>query len=331
MNFIKKLGQTILGFSLVILFLFSSCQSENTETTESQQENTQESGEIFFKLSLAQWSFHKALGIRGNEPTMDNLEFAEKAKALGFEGVEYVSAFFQDKAEDMDYLGEMKKRSDEAGIQNLLIMVDGEGDLGVYEDEAARLKNVENHYKWVDAAKFLGCHSIRVNAHGEGDKAAITEAVVKSLTQLSEYAAKKGINIIVENHGGISSDADWLAEVMETINMDNCGILPDFGNFCVETSTGKRWEGECINEFDRYEGVELFMPFAKGVSAKSHSFDDDGNETATDYKRMMQIVKDAGYTGFVGVEFEGDEVSEEEGILLTKALLEKVGRELSQK
>ena len=136
------------------------------------------------------------------------------------------------------------------------------------------------------------------------------------------------INVIVENHGGYSSDGSWLASVIQNTEMANCGTLPDFGNFCIERDSGKQWEGKCINEFDRYKGVEMFMPLAKSVSAKSHDFDENGNETHTDYSKMLKIVKNAGYSGYIGVEYEGSELSEYEGIKATKALLEKIGKEL---
>jgi len=209
-------------------------------------------------------------------------------------------------------------------------MIDNEG--GMAETDA-KLRNeaVENHYKWVDAAKFLGCHSIRVNAFSSNKNAEeAAKAAVDGLGKLAEYGNGAGINVIVENHGGFSSNGQWLSGVMKTINLPNCGTLPDFGNFCIrrDNKTGNPWEGDCVEEYDRYQGVAEMMPFAKGVSAKSHEFDDQGNCIETDYRKMLKVVKDAGYTGRLGIEYEGDKHSEEEGIKLTKALLEKVGAEL---
>lgn len=325
-NFIRKSSQAALGLGLLgSMNLLSSCENSAEES----EQQAEQSADLFFKLSLAQWSFHKALGLNDDKKvTLEHLDFAAKARELGFEGVEYVTHFFQDKAEDEAYLAEMKKRAEDNDIQSLLIMVDGEGDLAITDDEALRTKNIENHYRWVEAAHFLGCHSIRVNVFGAGTPEAMTEAAKDSLTRLSDYAAKENINILVENHGGMSSNGNWMANVMKEVNLKNCGMLPDFGNFCVEREDGERWGAKCIKEFDKYEGVELFMPYAKAVSAKSYNFDADGNETVIDYRRMMKIVKDGGYTGFVGVEYEGSEHTEEEGIKLTKALLEKVGREV---
>ncbi len=326
-NFIKESTQAALGLGLLgSMNLLSSCESgtENKEASE-----TPEKVDLFFKLSLAQWSFHKALGFNEEKKvTLDNLDFAAKAKSLGFEGVEYVSHFFKDKAEDEAYLKEMNKRAADNGIQNVLIMIDGEGDLAIM-DNVERTKGIENHYKWVEAAHFLGCHAIRVNVFGDGTPEAMAEAAKDSLSRLSEYAAKESINVLVENHGGLSSDGNWMAKVMKEVNLKNCGMLPDFGNFCLKREGGERWGAPCVEEFDKYKGVELFMPFAKAVSAKSYNFDEKGECIEIDYKRMMQIVKDGGYTGFVGVEYEGEKHTEEEGVLLTKALLEKVGKELS--
>jgi sugar phosphate isomerase/epimerase len=323
-NFIKKSGQTALGLGLFgSMNLLSSCENKVEESAQGEQ-----STDLFFKMSLAQWSFHRALGLNDEEKvTLDHLDFAKKAREMGFEGVEYVTHFFKDKAEDEKYLAEMKKRAADNDIQSLLIMVDGEGDLAI-KDDAERTKGIENHYKWVEAAHFLGCHSIRVNIFGDGTAAEMTENAKDSLTRLSEYAAKESINVLVENHGGMSSDADWMANVMKEVNMKNCGMLPDFGNFCLEREGGERWGAACVKEYDKYKGVELFMPYAKAVSAKSYNFDESGEETVIDYKRMLKIVKDGGYTGFIGVEYEGDVHSEEDGIKLTKALLEKAGKEV---
>lgn len=268
-----------------------------------------------FKISLAQWSLHRTFQRDGE----DNLRFPSVAKEqCGIDAVEYVNQFFKDKARDQGYLKELKQRSDDLGVKSLLIMCDGEGELGD-PDEAGRRQAVENHYQWVEAAKFLGCHSIRVNAQSAGSREEQATRAADGLRQLSEFAAEHDIHVIVENHGGLSSDASWLAWVMELVDLPNCGTLPDFGNFRVADD---RW-------YDRYKGVQQLMPYAKAVSAKSHQFDKQGNETNTDYLRMMQIVLAAQYHGYVGIEWEGEEPGELEGIRLTKELLERVRDELS--
>ncbi|UCG86762.1 MAG: sugar phosphate isomerase/epimerase [Gemmatimonadota bacterium] len=267
-----------------------------------------------FRISLAQWSLHRTL--RAGE--LDNLDFPVITRRdYGLEAVEYVNQFFKDKATDQAYLGELKKRADDNGVTNVLIMCDGEGALGD-PDSAARTVAVENHYRWVDAAKYLGCHSIRVNARSQGTPDEQRELAVDGLRRLTEFAAERDMNVIVENHGGISSNGAWLASVMAAVDHSRCGTLPDFGNFRIA-------DGEL---YDRYQGVAELMPYAKGVSAKSSAFDDQGNETSTDYVRMMRIVLDAGYRGYVGIEYEGSELSEPDGIRATKALLERVRAEL---
>jgi sugar phosphate isomerase/epimerase len=263
-----------------------------------------------FKISLAEWSFHKALFA--NE--MTNLDFPKITRELGIDGVEYVNQFFKDKAKDKKYLAELKKIAKNEGVTNVLIMCDGEGMVG-HPDKAERVKTVENHKKWVDAAAFLGCHSIRVNAGSQGEYEEQQKLAADGLRMLCEYGETKKINVIVENHGGLSSNGEWLSGVMKLVNHKRVGTLPDFGNFIINRQTGE--------EFDRYKGVELLMPFAKGVSAKSHAFDAEGNETKSDYFRLMKIVKDAGYSGFVGIEYEGSELPEKEGVIATKKLLEK--------
>jgi L-ribulose-5-phosphate 3-epimerase len=266
------------------------------------------SGKKDFKLSLAQWSFHRRLFSQA-VGKMDNLDFAEEAARLGFGGVEYVNTFFKDKAKDKRYLAEMRLRAADNNVKSLLIMCDGEGRLGD-PDNAKRNQAVENHYRWVDAAKFLGCHSIRVNAASAGSYDEQARLAADGLRRLGEYGAKQNINVIVENHGGLSSEGKWLPKVIKMAGMANCGTLPDFGNF--------------PKRVDKYKAVDLMMPYAKAVSAKSYDFDADGNETSIDYYKMMGIVLKHGYHGYVGVEYEGGRLSEEEGIIATKKLLEKI-------
>ncbi len=270
-----------------------------------------------FMISLAEWSLHRTL-FAGK---LAHLDFPRVARQdYGIEAIELVNQFFKDKARDQGYLGEFKKRADGLGVKILLIMVDGEGALG-QPDAAQRKQAVENHYKWVEAARFFNCHSIRVNAEteGVGTPEEQAERAADGLRQLALFAAKHGLNVLVENHGGLSSNGAWLAGVIKRVNLPNCGTLPDFGNFRIR-------EGE---EYDRYKGVAELMPFAKAVSAKSHDFDAEGNEIHTDYRRMMKIVLDAGYRGYVGIEYEGQRLSEPEGIRATKALLERIQKETS--
>ena len=265
-----------------------------------------------FKISLAEWSLHRML----YSGELDHLEFCEIAREkFNLDAVEYVNSFFFDKAEDFDYLKEMKNRANDHGVSSLLIMCDNEGDLGD-PIQKAREKAVENHFKWMEAAKFLGCHSIRVNAKSEGTYEDQIRLASDGLRRLTEYGEKIGINTIVENHGGLSSNGKWLVSVMKEVDHPMCGTLPDFGNFKIK-------DGEW---YDRYTGVDELMPYAKAVSAKSHSFNWKGDEINTDYKKMINIVLSAGYNGYIGIEFEGSEVDEIEGIQLTKKLMEKVGR-----
>jgi sugar phosphate isomerase/epimerase len=271
--------------------------------------------EPLFRISLAEWSLHRALFSK----QLDNLDFARVAKKdYGIEAVEYVNQFFPDKAKDRAYLAEMKKRAGDLGVESRLIMIDEEGALAD-ADAAKRMQAVENHYKWVEAAKFLGCFCIRVNAHGSGNYEERMERAAEGLRKLTEFGADHDISVIVENHGGLSSNGQWLAGVMRKVNHPRCGTLPDFGNFDLED--GK--------QYDRYQGVKEMMPFAKAVSAKTYDFDEKGDETRIDYHRMMKIVLDAGYHSFLGIEYEGDRMSEPDGIRATQRLLERVRRELA--
>ncbi|MDM4014455.1 sugar phosphate isomerase/epimerase family protein [Roseiconus lacunae] len=274
-----------------------------------------------FKISLAEWSLHRTL--RDESKGLTNLDFPRVSKEeFGIDAIEYVNQFFKDKAHDEKYLTELKQRCEDQGVKSLLIMCDGEGALGD-PDTDKREQAVKNHHKWVDAAKFLGCHSIRVNAQSRGSYEEQMKLASDGLRKLSEYAKPHGLNVIVENHGGLSSNGAWLAGTIAKTEMDNCGTLPDFGNFYIR-------RGKDPEKYDRYKGVEELMPFAKAVSAKAHDFDEKGNEVHTDFFKMMGIVLAHGYHGYVGIEYEGGKVSEYEGIKKTKELLDRVAERIAQ-
>ncbi|MCF6214047.1 MAG: sugar phosphate isomerase/epimerase [Flavobacteriaceae bacterium] len=319
-----KIPKTSL-YILSMVILLIACQ----ESPKKKQENVQKKS--YFKLSLAEWSVHKQI-IEGK---LDPVDFAEKAKSFGFEGLEYVSQLYTNylkKGDDpkiamQNLLDTLKMKSEKFGMQNIGIMIDNEGDLAS-PNEKDRLQGVENHKKWIDACTFLGGQYVRVNLFGSDDPAVWVAQSVKSLKALAAYAKDKNINVIVENHGYLSSNTPELLKVMKGVAMSNCGVLPDFGNWCLKREDGKRWDAKCIEEYDRYLGVKGMIPFAKAVSAKSYDFDAKGDETLIDYYKMLQIVKDGGYKGFIGVEYEGDRLSEEEGIIATKNLVLKAAKQL---
>jgi len=292
--------------------------------------------EELFKISLAEWSVNslifgdkiQKLGwmkfgdmlqndfdnlMKGNP--MTNLEFPKFARWLGIEAVEYVNTCFFNKANNKEYLAELKNTCDGEGIKSLLIMCDAEGAIGD-ENKDNQQKSIKNHHKWVDAAAYLGCHSIRVNAQSSGSYDDQMKRAAEGLRMLAEYADKAGINVLVENHGGLSSNGEWLVGVMKMADHARVGTLPDFGNFTIDYNSGET--------YDRYKGVEEMMPFAKAVSAKSTHFNEKGDEINTDYFKVMKTVLDAGYRGYVGIEFEGPEMTQAEGICATKRLLERV-------
>ncbi|MFN4144920.1 MAG: sugar phosphate isomerase/epimerase family protein [Runella sp.] len=271
----------------------------------------------WFEISLAEWSLHKTIF---NEKKLTNLDFpvvARKDFDIGI--VEYVNQMFKDKAKDTVYLNELLQRCRDHDVRNHLIMIDGEGGMAE-PDEKLRSQAIENHKKWVECAKYLGCTTIRVNAYGKGTAEEVGKAAADGLAKLGEFAAPLGINVVVENHGGYSSNGQWLSGVMRQVNMVNVGTLPDFGNFCI-----KRTMSGCDEEYDRYQGVKELMPYAKGVSAKTNVFDDEGNEANMDYERLLKIVKQSGFRGIIGIEYEGNKLSEYEGIKATKRLLERAG------
>lgn len=270
--------------------------------------------EPLFRISLAQWSLHRAL----HDGKLDNLDFPRVARRdFGIDAVEYVNTFFKDRATDQGYLLTLKDRCESENVKSLLIMCDGEGRLGD-PDDAARAMAVENHYRWVEAARLLGCHSIRVNAASEGSWEEQRDLAADGLRRLAEFGADYGINILVENHGGLSSNGRWLSSVIEAGDHPRLGTLPDFGNFRISES----------ERYDNYAGVEQLMPYARAVSAKTNDFDDAGEESNLDYEQLIRIVLDSGYRGWIGIEYEGTRLPEPEGIHLTRALLERVRERL---
>jgi len=266
-----------------------------------------------FEISLAAWSLHRAIKSR-----LINLsDFPRISREMfGITAVELVSTLFDTPGDA--YVRRIEKNAADAGVRILLIMCDGEGFLG-HPDQAARRTAVRNHFKWVDIAAGLGCHSIRVNMDAEENKnggiPALVESFlarsIESFTALVEYAATRKISILVENHGGLSSDAGVVVRLMQGVGSPFLGTLPDFGNFPEHA--------------DIYREVRRMMPFAKAVSAKCYDFDAHGMETRIDYKRMLKIVVDeAGYHGHLGIEYEGTRLTEYEGILACKSLLERL-------
>ena len=317
-EFIKKQLKLGLGFALLAIpkkgFGFNLNNKNNSN--------------LFFKLSLAQWSLHKGI----NYGEFDPYDFAKTAKELGFSGLEYVNALYSDVMDSRNksqaiknFIKKCNEEAKQNNIENLLIMIDGEGDLAT-SNVRKRNAAIENHKKWIDAASQMRCHSVRVNLYGVEEKNKWMEYSSNSLTRLSEFSKDYNINVIVENHGSLSSNAELLMQVINNVNLKNCGTLPDFGNFCIKRVEGDLYESDCVKEYDRYKGIKEMMPKAFAVSAKSNSFNNKGDEVYTDYLKMLKIVKESGYDGYIGVEYEGTGLSEMDGILATKNLLINKGK-----
>lgn len=276
------------------------------------------------KISLAQWSLHRAL--EKGEIMAEN--FAQIAKNdFDISAIEYVNQFYVKHASNQKFWGQMKERADDSGVKSLLIMVDNEGELG-NPDESSRKLAVENHYKWIDAAKILGCHSIRVNAFGTAKPDVLKNALIDGLGQLAAYGAQQQINVLIENHGLHTSDGTYMTNIIGQVDNPYLGTLPDFGNWCLNTEWGSTMNDKCSELYPHEKGVADFLPFAKGVSAKSYNFDASGNETYLDYPKLLKLVKDANFDGYIGIEYEGNQLSEAEGIRATKNLIEKIWKSL---
>ncbi len=260
-----------------------------------------------FEISLAAWSVHK-LFYAGKLKQIDMPKLCRQE--FDISGLELVNSFFP--SPQYGYCKSLLKRAADHGVKILLIMCDGEGDMA-HPDKGERRQAVRNHRKWIDVAAVLGCHSIRCNSGSgkPGDADAIARCA-ESFAELVEYARGDKINVIIENHGGLSSHPESLVAVMKKVNDPLFGTLPDFGNF--------------PDGVDRYEAVGAMMPYAKAVSAKCYDFDAEGDETRIDYTKMMRIVLDSGYRGWVGIEYEGNRMTELEGVKACKKLLERFQR-----
>ncbi len=277
------------------------------------------------KISLAQWSLHRAF----TEGSLQVENFAYIAKnSFNISAVEYVNQFYVQKATNESFWNQMKRNADNEGVQSLLIMVDDEGFLGD-TNLTERKKATENHYKWIHAAKIMGCHSIRINAFTNGNHPAeIKAALLEGLGSLAMYGSKEGIHILIENHGFHTSNADFMVGIIKEVNNPYLGTLPDFGNWCLNAEWGSTQGNTCTQVYNPYDGVSKFLPYAKGVSAKSYNFDDAGYDTVIDYPKLLKLVKEKAYDGYIGIEYEGTKLGEEAGIRATKTLIEKVWQQV---
>jgi sugar phosphate isomerase/epimerase len=339
-RFLRNAALGAAGLSLTSAGLCLASPNPPRVINDPKPDPTSSKPDLFFKIAVSQFSFASQFWTK----KLDPLDFPAKSKELGITGLDYCSMFFADKARDTAYLAELKKRSADAGCYNLRIMVDGEGILGDL-NETNRLKAVENHYKWIDAAAALDCPMIRVNVEGEGAPEDVAKAAVDSLGRLIEYGNKTQTDVIVENHIGISCNGAWLAGVMKQLNNPHGGTLADFGNFCINRTKPETQDiagymkTKCLEEYDRYKGITELMPYAKGVHAKSHLFTADGSDQETDFNRMFKIIKDSGFAGWVSVEYEGGlfkmytqdskYLDDYAGTTATKNLVEKAGRQNS--
>jgi len=312
----------LLSIPIIILLLVTqSCKDDNKENEMKDKIEDVAKKKNTYPISLAQWSLHREI----ETGKLDPFDFPKVAKELGFDAVEWVDQLYAKELDSMGFdavIERWKTESEKYNIENVLIMVDRAGDLSD-SDENKRNEAVEMHKKYVDAAAYLGCHAIRVNTFGTFDADEWVETTHDGLKKLSEYAATKNISVLPENHGWYSSDPRLLIPVIDKINMDNCGTLADFGNWCIKRTKDENW-GDCAEEYpDKYEGFERLMTKAQAVSAKAYEFDDNGNETTLDFARFIQIVKDSDYEGHISVEYEHETLNEREGILATKKLLLK--------
>ncbi|WP_173021370.1 serine hydrolase [Lewinella sp. W8] len=293
------------------LFLLAGCTASPDEVPTV----APQTAEVYPRYSLGQWSFHREL-FSGE---MTSIDFVEAAAELGFDGVEYVNQFFLDRVEDHAFLDSLAAAAAAADIAGVMLLVDNAGNLGA-SDPGERQRAIEQHLAWVGAARQLGCPIMRVNAHGDGTPDEIMAACEAAIRPLAVAAGREGVQIVIENHGGISNDGEWLAELVGRLADVGVGSLADFDNWCVERENGQLWGAPCTNRYDRYRGMMDLMPTAVGVSVKAFNFDAAGEEPDIDFGTMFDIIHAHDYRGFLGIEYEGDALPAREGIAATLAL-----------
>ena len=255
-------------------------------------------------ISLAAWSLVREF----REGKWKNLDLPRICREdFGINGLEFVNSFFELPTER--YLNQLKKNAAEHGVTLVLIMVDGEGNMSAMEKKE-RMQAALNHRKWVDIAASLGCHAIRCNVGGPSkdyDQDTMKRAA-DSFGNLVEYASQYPLNVILENHGGASSNPDMMIGLMKAINSPNFGTLPDFGN---------------IYEFDRYESIRKLVAYAKGISVKT-KFKPNGTHPDYDLEKLLKICMEEGYHGFYGIEQESPDANSWQAVRWSKAVIDRV-------
>lgn len=299
---------SILGIAIVLVI--SSCTHSGDSPTEKSESE--------FNLALGQWSFHKELFNN----TMNNFEFIEVADSLGFWGVEYVNQFFVDSLESTLYFESIRAYADSLNIKSASLLVDKAGELGS-GDESERVKALVEHKRWIDIAKLLGCTTVRVNAHGNGKAEEVLERCSETISELAQYTESQGMYLLIENHGGISSNADWLLNLIQELSFEPVGIMLDAANWCYEREGGDIWNGKCIGEFDGLEGIDMLLPFAHSISIKGMEFDAEGNETTINYSEVFDLIRESSYDGYLAIEFEGEKYTSLEGVIKTMQLVKQ--------
>ena len=255
-----------------------------------------------FHIGIQEYTFNRWL----KSGKLNHLDYpALVKKELGISYVEYWNRPFDGKHTDPAYVGELAKCTRNEGIQNVLILVDEKHELD-HADKLERDKSIDLHKAWIDCAEQLGCLAIRVNCRMGGDPKDNLNRAVDGVGRLCEYAKDTSVKVVIEPHGRNSQDPDWLVSVMNALNHSHAGLLPDFNNF---------------GKYDRYDAVKKTLPFAPAVCAKALKFDKEGNESNTDFERMLKIVHDSEYSGVISIEFEGHDIDPITGSRMTKELI----------
>ena len=261
-------------------------------------------GDTWLKVSLQQYSFRSMLV--GKSPELSTLDYPKFAvENFGINALEYFNGFFEDRSGDQKYFNELRQRCDDLGVENQLMLCRNKRAIDD-ADSSIRAAAAKDYLPWLEASHTLGCHSIRVDCRSVGDADEVLKQAVDGLHRICDLAKPYGIDIIVENHGNHSSNGKWLASLMRQANRENLGTLPDFGNF---------------HEYDRYKGVRETLPWARVVCAKIHEFTPEGQAANTDFLKMIRIIKDSGYEGYIAIEYEGEKPSPVEGVRLAQQLI----------
>lgn len=328
--------RSILKKLLLYPGLISATSFLTSPPTRARDQNILQGKSFHKRISLSQWSFHRAIlgssmedyatftKLLHSKPErvlqghLDSRDILNIANSLGIKKVDLVNVLFFGHAMDKPWLNEFIAKAKSFNTSFQVLMCDQAGNLGA-SSQLARKQSINAHIVWLETAVYLGCKQLRVNAIGDGSYLSQLRQCADSLSKLGAIAESMGIELLVENHGYASNNGAWLAMLIEETNHDNVKVFADFDNFFMGG-----WDLSPERRYDRIQGLLDLAPFTAGVSAKSHDFGALGDETTIDFRKCIAIFEENGFDGLYSAEYEGDRISELEGAISTVRLTSSI-------